>query len=72
MTEPQSTCPACPLLKSARKFLAQVTPASQRAFSTTKYDFHAGYTKACFDLARRIERADKEQADQSGDELPGG
>ena len=43
------------MLKEVVGFIQdKLEPASKRAYKNTKYDFHAGYNKACKDFLRRI------------------
>lgn len=51
-------CASCPIVKDVIPFHEKYTaPASKRAWERTKYDFHAGYSKACEDMGRRMKKA---------------
>ena len=48
-------CKKCPIIKKVIPFHNKyVAPASKRAWDKTKFDFHAGYSKACEDMAKRL------------------
>ena len=58
-----SICSTCPIITEFVPFCKKwLAPASKRAWENTKYDFHAGYNKACNDFIERIDRLDVETA----------
>lgn len=55
-------CKHCPIIKEIIPFHQKwVAPASKRAWENTKYNFHAGYSKACKDLSERMDKVVAEQ-----------
>ena len=55
-----SDCKTCLIINEIVPFHKKYTaPASKRAWERTKCDFHAGYSKACEDMAKRLNNAIK-------------
>ena len=53
-------CKECSIINTVIPFHKKYTaPASKRAWEKTKYDFHAGYSKACEDMEKRLSKAIK-------------
>ena len=55
MKTPQCCFESCHVLKGVLPKLEKLIPASRRAHEKTKYDFHAGYNKACHDIKKQID-----------------
>lgn len=53
-------CKNCPIINDVIPFHNKfIVPASKRAWKKTKFDFHAGYNKACEDMEKRINKSIK-------------
>ena len=56
-------CKECPIANKIFPFYEEyLAPATRRAWENTKYDFHAGYNKACNDMLKRMKKHDVEIA----------